>query len=101
MSKQFEAGSIFEDKLKDIESALDDQFGPKVGARPVDNLRILRILSEMTKFDLESFLSKVTIISLNDEEYERLKEKIASIIIANENAAEEQRIKIDQNKDST
>lgn len=84
--------SPFEEQLQAIEGALDFQFGAKISANLVENVRALRRLKVMNKFELESLLSQKTIISLNDEEYGRLQTKIANLLAANEAAARKQGI---------
>lgn len=86
--------SPFEAQLQAIEGALGLQLGAKIGANLVDNIRALRSLSSMNKFALESYLSRATIISLNDEEYGRLQTKIKDLLSANEEAARQQDINL-------
>lgn len=85
-----ERESLFGEAVSGIERALDANFSATVRANLQDNLKALRSLARMNKFALESYLSQAAIISLNDEEYGRLQEKIGSLITANEEAGLEQ-----------
>lgn len=91
-SPESNSPSPFEEQLRGIEGALEYQLAAKIGANLVNNIRALRSLSSMNKFILESYLSRAIIISLNDEEYERLQAKITDLLLANEEAARQQGI---------
>jgi len=84
--------SPFEGVLKGIEDPLDSNFRVKTGTNLVDNVGALHHLVAMNKFELESFLCRRAIITLNDEEYGRLQAKIRDLLSANETAAREQGI---------
>ena len=91
-SPESSSRSLFEAQLKSVEGALENQLGVNIGANLVDNIGALRRLASMNKFMLEAHLSSATIISLNDEEYERLHTKIKVLLSANEEAARQQGI---------
>lgn len=74
--------SLFEDALQGIERALELNFNA-FGTNVVENLAMLRRLADMTRFELEVLFSKKTIISLNDDDLERLQRKIRDLIEEN------------------
>lgn len=90
MNNSPERGSLFGEAVSGIERALDANFSATERANLQDNLKALRSLARMNRFALESYLSRAAIISLNDEEYGRLQEKIRSLITTNEEASLEQ-----------
>lgn len=81
--------SPFEVALVMIESSLNSNFLPRRGANTAQNLAALRQLEKLSKIGLEGFVSSVAIISLNDVDYERLKNKIKDLIYENEHARRE------------
>jgi len=87
--------SLFEPQVKAVESSLESALGAKAGANIADNLRALHTLTAMNKFELEEYLSRGAIISLNDEEYERLHAKIKDLITANKDAARQQGLNLE------
>ncbi|MEK7145775.1 MAG: hypothetical protein AAB802_01160 [Patescibacteria group bacterium] len=81
--------SPFEIQLQAAESALHQAFNPACGSNVRENLVRLRTLLVLNKSQMEAFLSSAFIISLNDEEYERLQLKIRDLFSANALAARE------------
>lgn len=70
--------------------ALDRQFYPHFGCNLRKNIESLRSLAAMGKVELEVFLAEVSLISLNDDEYIELHEKIQTLLAQNLEDAREQ-----------
>lgn len=75
--------------LQTLEKFLEFKFGVRTGANLTKNISSLRKLADMNKIELEFFLSQFTLISLTDNEYNRLQLKIQTLLTANEIAAVE------------
>lgn len=81
--------SPFEAALVMIESSLDRNLLPRHGSNIVQNISILRQLERLSKSELEQFVRGITSISLNDVDYDRLKNKIKDLLYENEHAEKE------------
>lgn len=81
--------SPFEAALAMIESSFDRNFQPRRGVNIAQNLATLRQLERLSKIEFEGFISRVAVISLNDVDYERLKNKIKDLIYENDHARRE------------
>lgn len=74
--------STFEAQLQGVESALESSFGSQTDA--TKNLAVLNHLLSLSRFALEAFLSRGSIIALDETDYERIREKVRQLIALNQ-----------------
>lgn len=72
--------SCFETELQAFEEVLENRLGVKPEADLTKNAEVLKGLISMDKFDLEALLSEISLISLKDEEYERIQAKLKNLL---------------------
>lgn len=78
----------FEATLEAVEGALDLEFRVTVKADLKANIGALTHLSQFGKSELEAFLSRGAIISLTNEDFERLQARIRGLVEANRDACD-------------
>lgn len=80
--------NLFEEPIEIADTELRKRFVVAIGAIPSDHLKELRGLLSMPKTQLEAYLSTFTMISLDQDAFERIRDFIQSLIQENREALE-------------
>jgi hypothetical protein len=94
MSPLFQSDILDESQIWPVLNTLDRIYYPKFGCNLRNNIESLRLLVVMDKVQIEVYLAEVSLISLNDDEYIELHEKIQTLLAQNLEAAQEQWMEI-------
>lgn len=76
--------SALEEAIFEFEKALERHAGPSLGSDPNENIKFLNGLLLLDRFRLEAHMSTVAMVSLSDEDYGRLQEKMRDLIQDNQ-----------------